>query len=677
MSTSAASGNMVFDKERFALYFSHLLIPAKEGGGEDQEEGSALGRYKLNPPQIYLLNQIADGLNEEGTHIFWVLKAAQQGCTTFSLGALSYWCQTHPGMVFGHIAEDTDHKEINRALLAGMLEGMDDQWSFPVPKNNRVFMQFDNGSRIVWLNANANVSAKKKTGLAQGIGMLGVHGTEIGSWRDERGVKLMMSRLAEHNPNRLYIFEGTSKGAGLFKDYWMDAAQEGATGLCAARAIFLGWWLNPFYAFDLNVKAHQRMHEKYWSGRYSKWEEARVESVYRRYGYRITDEQISWMRWKGDESYRGSEELLLQEYPWVPEDAWVYGAQGFINSVSVSLAQKKAKVRLKEPEFKPVKMNYEIGCDFKVSKFTEIDSGEEEYDLIVFEPPNHSVDKSLERIVISLDPAHGANDESDLAVIEVWRAHTDKLIQLAEYTKVNAPAHHLAWVILELSAFYDASTKVIYELQGGGYAVHDHLKMLRDQITTGYNKSLIQYFQRLDFYRYARPDGRTRAAQSEGYVTSGRNRPFLLDNLRSNFELGRLEVRSLDLLTEMKDTIKEEDGYIKPAYEDNRLFAAAFGIEGWNQVIIEDIRDLDRFSYESWLQAIGQQIGEDGDPFDLSAGRAHLMARVAEWKEGVNAQIAEEKRINRDKALGNFDEFTDNWDQVEEIDSGYLDSDYE
>lgn len=662
---------VVLDSERFSLYFSHLLIPAKEGGGEEVEEGSAAGRYSLNPPQIYLLKQISEGLNEGGAHIFWVLKAAQQGCTTFSLGLLSYWCQTHPGMVFGHIAEDTDHKEVNRALLAGMMEGMREGWSYPIPKNNRVFMQFENGSRIVWLNANASASGKKKTGLAQGIGMLGVHGTELGSWRDERGVKLMMSRLAEHNPARLYIFEGTSKGAGLFKDYWSDAAREGATGLAAARAIFLGWWLNPFYAFDLENRAHIRMHEKYWTGRLSKWEGARVEAVEKRYGYKIKEEQVSWLRWKGDEAYRGSSELLLQEYPWVPEDAWVYGAQGFINSLSVSLAVKRARVRLSDREFGPVKMRYEVGCDFKVSKFVELDPSDEDYDLVIYEPPNTRVDKSMERIVIALDPAHGANDQSDLAVIEVFRVHTDKMVQLAEYTKVNAPAHHLAWVILELSAFYDASTKVIYELQGGGWSVHDHLKMLRDQISTGYNTTLLEYFQRLDFYRYSRPDARRRAYASEGYVTTGRNRPYLLDNLRSALELGKLELRSLELLSELQDAVKEEDGYIKTAYEDNRLFAAAFGIEGWNQVIIEDIRDLEKFSYEEWLKASGIGMDAEGEQTVLSPLKTHLLERVAQWKEGVNAQIAEEKRINRDKALGNYDEYTDNWDEVETSDSNF------
>lgn len=662
----------VLDKERFSLYFSHLLIPAKEGGGEEVGEGAVVGRYSLNPPQLYLLNQIGEGLNEGGEHIFWVLKAAQQGCTTFSLALLSFWCQQHKGMVFGHIAEDTDHKEVNRALLAGMLEGMAPEWSYARPKNNRVYLEFENGSRIVWLNANAQASVKKKTGLAQGIGMLGVHGSELGSWRDERGVKLMMSRLAEHNPSRLYIFEGTSKGAGLFKDYWLDAARGGSTGLSGARAIFLGWWLNPYYAFDLKVKSHQRMHEKYWTGRLAKWEEGRAEAVERRYGYRIREEQVSWLRWKGDEAYRGSQELLLQEYPWVPEDAWVYGAQGFINPLVVSMAQEKAKVRVKDKDLEPVKMKYEVGCDFKVSKFRELAPEDEEYDLVIYEGPNSRVDKQLERIVISLDPANGANEGSDQAVIEVWRAHTDRLVQLAEYTKVNAPAHHLAWVILELSAFYDAATKVIYELQGGGWAVHDHLKMLRDQISTGYNTSLITYFQRLDFYRYSRPDARRRASASEGYVTTGRNRPYLLDNLRSALELGRLEIRSRELLSEMAGTIKEEGGYIKAPKEDNRLFAAAFGIEGWNQIIIEDIRDLERFSYENWLKALGQGIDEDGELVNLSAGRTHLLSRVEEWKQKVKGQIAEEKRINREKALGSFDEYTDNWDEVDSIDNSFI-----
>lgn len=642
-----------FDPERFALFFSQASIPAKEGTSE-----GVVGRVELFPPQIYTLKEIAAGL-ASGEHIFWILKARQQGVTTEILLLLAYWSMTHPGMIFSHIAPDTELKEVNRALLAGMLHGIPAEWRLGSPLNNRTMLEFDNGSRIIWLNANSKKG--KSSGLGQGIGMLGLHGTEIGSWTDDKGLRSLMASLAQKNPNRLYIFEGTSKGAGLFKDYWTDAAREGVTGRSAARALFVSWWLNPFYAFDLSDKKDLRLHERYLgSGRLGRQEEGRVQEVEKRYGYKMRPEQLSWWRWMSAEQFRGREEHLFQEYPWLPEDAWIYGAKGYVSPAAVSIAVNRVKNRAQKIESRPQAFTYKIGPDFQQSGFEPATFEKGAYDLVIYEQPaSANIDKRIERIVISCDPTHGANELSDLGVIHVWRAHTDRLVQLAEYARTDAPAYHLAWVLLELAALYDAQTKVIIELQGGGQAMHDELNKLQSQITTGYNESLARYFEKLDFYRFYRPDGTTRrGASSYHWITTAKYKRQMLHRLQGEFERDKVDIRSIQLLKEIQDTTQGEDGEITPAQDDNRLMAAAIGVMGWDQVIQDDIRDEERFSYGRWLEAIAKK--DDGEEVDPS--EAYLKQRVSNWKDLVRKQIVAANRRAKDVAMGNVDEYTDNWD---------------
>lgn len=649
---------MKFDKERFALFFSNVPIPAKEGGGE----GTGVGRrLELLPTQVYVLKEFAEGL-EKGEHIFWILKARQNGITTESLLLIAMWAMINPGMIFAHIAPDTKLVEVNRALLAGMLNGLPGSWKLPTISNNRVMMEFSNGSRIIWLNANA--SKGKSSGLGQGIGMLGLHGTEIGSWTDEDGIKSLMSSLAQKNPARLYIFEGTSKGAGIFKEYWEEAAQGGATGRSAARALFVSWWLNPFYQFNLADNADLRLHKLYWNGVLTREEAGRVEEVRQRYGYEFREEQLSWWRYMLCEPFKNRAEMLLQEYPWLAEDAWTYGAKSFIKPVSVQIALKRAKVRQRERKTAPQAFRYVIGNSFEESQFEPVAFADGHYDLVIFEGPAPArIDKRFERLVVSCDPTHGANAASDLGVLQVWRAHTDKLVLLAEYTRRDAPAYHLAWVLLELAGLYDAQAKVILELMGGGHAMHDTLELLNNQIQTGFNPGLVKYFERLDFYRYSRLDsaGRTKS-QTYHWITSGKTKEYMLNRLRDFFEQDKLIIHSLALLREIEGTTLDREGEVRPAHEDNRLMAAAIGVVGWLQVIKEDIRDDERYSYASWLGALGQVVKAEGIE-ELDPAAQALSERVANWKSSLKSAIKKAGERERLINSGEWDNYVDDWEE--------------
>jgi hypothetical protein len=655
------------DPERFALFFSQASIPAKEGGGEAASAGEVVRRLELNPPQVYVLNQICEGL-AEGAHIFWILKARQQGVTTEALLLLAYWAMIHDGMIFGHIAPDTELKEVNRALLAGMLRGIPKEWKIGSPINNRTMMEFDNSSRIIWLNANAKKG--KPSGLGQGIGMLGLHGTEVGSWTDADGIKSLMSSLAQKNPVRLYLFEGTSKGAGPFRDYWMDSATKGQTGRSSSKAIFTSWWMNPYYQFDLADRRDCKLHDYWWGrGHMTREEEGWATEIKKRYNYEIKPEQVSWYRWMdGDkDNYKGRHEMLLQEYPHLPEDAWTYGAKNYVRPVQVNLNLKRAKVRQQEHAVQAFR--YEIGPDFENSRFVPCYYEKGAYDLLVFEPPTQNVNKSIERLVISCDPTHGVNEESDLGVITVWRAHTDRLVQLAEYVRTDAPSYHLVWVILELIGLYDAYAKVIIELQGGGYAMHDHMEQIQSWITTGYNESLAGYFEKMDFYRYQRPDSSSRkGSQTYQWVTSLKLKGLMLERLRDYFETDQLEIRSIDLIREIADATRAKDGEIKPAEEDNRLMAAGLAVMGWGQVIKDDIRDDARYSYAKWLEACGKVLA-DGQEEELPPAEAHFRNRIEAWKNNVRGQISAKEARLKDIAEGNYDQYVDEWEDQEGFDS--------
>lgn len=611
-----------------------MKIPSKEGvisaegRGEDDDDAPVLVPFRLMEPQIYLTREVMLGLAQD-VHLFWVLKCRQSGTSTWCLAFIAFWCMSHPGMVFSMISPDTDLRETNRDLLSGMINSLPEEWRQEIVTDNRVMLKFANGSKIIWLNANAKKD--KKSGLAQGIGMLGVHGTELGSWEDEDGVRSLMASLAQRNPNRFYIFEGTSKGPGLFKDYWTGSSGEELE----AKSIFQGWWLHPFYRLDLKIAKHRQLFDTFWKPfpKLSREESRWVPIIKERYGYELTSEQLGWWRFMQKKPFKGRLDHLLQEYPPLPEHAFSYGGTNYVSSSSISFHTKEAKAAGTQARF--FRLSY--GTRFEHLAVKEVDARTGEfYDLTTWEDP---VINNYVRYIVSLDPHHGANERSDLAVIEVFRAYSDSLVQVAEFVTRDWPAVALAWAILELAGAYHAETRVCVELQGGGYAVNDELQRLAREMAEGYDANLVHHFEKISYYRWSRPDATRSQSMSYHWITSHKTKEFMLDRYRDLWEQGKIVVRSPELIAETRDAVKTKEGEVVPSREDNRLMAAALAVVAYFQTIDLDIGVDKAFSRNSSMER--ERSPENETPEGVE--RHYLNQRLTSWKADLASKMAEEK----------------------------------
>ncbi len=231
------------DRATFLAFCERLSIPAKEG---DKETSSALVPLIPMRTQLYVLDEILEGLSR-GIHFFTILKCRQSGITTLGLAFDLYWCFRHDGVIFNFIGDNSKRTNYNRSLLRDFVRSLSKtpEWRQPIEDDNRDMISFGNRSKIIWNNANS----RDEGGLGRGTGVVGVHGTEVGLWKDEEGAASLLSSLAQRNPNRFYLFEGTAQGPNLFRDMCREAERGENT---SQKFIFVGWWLQSDY--DLNLK---------------------------------------------------------------------------------------------------------------------------------------------------------------------------------------------------------------------------------------------------------------------------------------------------------------------------------------------------------------------------------------------------------------------------------------
>jgi hypothetical protein len=574
-----------FDPELLCALCSHVKIPGKEGPEDEDESGSVLVAFDpMLPTQSYVLSEIAKG-KALGKNTFYVLKCRQSGVTTLGLGVALLWCFQHAGLIFCFIADTSTRLVLNRRLCQQFIVSLSKvpAWRQEVEENNRYYCSFKNGSAIYWLNAGSD----DEGGLGRSIGATASWGTELGCWRDEEGTLSLMSSISENNPLGLHVFEGTAKGPNLFKELYDCAAEPSNT---SQGAIFVGWWLHPWYEHHLDNPKHAKRHEVYWQTlpRLTRDEARWVEGIKLRYGFDIRPTQISWWRWHLRERKKDNLMLMYQEYPPLEEDAWTYGGSSFIDGRKLSILASRAMSSRRDGRryfiFDPGD-----GVRFEGSDLHEVNPNTSFYDLVCFQEP---IAGPRVRYCIGCDPAHGAHEEADHAAIEVFLCYSDKAVQVAEFVKRDIPTYQIAWMILHLTGVYnsgESETHLNIEMQGGGVEVYQEIKRLQAEMAYGYTPKLSRYFQKLSHYLYIRGDSTRGQATTLHWETTGKTRPRMLHNFKNLLERDMFELRSEELIKECARVQQLRTGEIESGRENHRLMAAAISSMAYIQLLDLDI----------------------------------------------------------------------------------------
>lgn len=548
----------------FREFIKYIRINSKEVPAIDKL-GAPL---ELWPSQEIALKTVVEGL-ERGAHTFMFGKARQLGMSTFFETLDIFWLATNPGMMGAYVIDKDKNLPAIRDKIRRYFESFPPGFfgkTFKIENDNKEFMGFSNGSRLDFLTAGVG---KKETHWGEGKGYAFCHLTEVAKYGNEAGLESFRATLSESNPNRLFIYESTSKGFNHWRSLWQEFGEDEFR----KRRMFVGWWGNPFNV----VKKNSPAYKVYGVAEPDPKEQELIDKVKNDYGFRVTQEQLAWYR----QEHRSSQsiESLHQNYPWSIEESFVATGHSFFQMHTLQQEVERVKV-IPYHGYK-----YVMGNDFwSVALERIVDKNRiDEVVLRVWEEPDENG-----TYVVTLDPAWGRGEDKDRHCCQVYRCFGDKILQVAEYADNAIDTRQAAWVLCHLAGAYK-NCVINVEINGPGGVIITELENLRErmridpkfEMETGKNEAWDNFLDNARWYLYKKPDH-----WGPGFVkcweTTSKTKAQIMHGMRDKYVTEVVIIQSRLLAEEMMDVIQNGDSIeAPPPAHDDRVFATALAIRTW------------------------------------------------------------------------------------------------
>lgn len=515
------------------------------------------------------LKEIISGM-EIGVRAFLFLKSRQLGMTTVTLALDIFWLAYYPGTLGALVTEHDENRDKFRETLTSYIAAFPKNFfgsKFSILKSNDSFMTFSNGSRLDFI-----VAGRTKENWGEGGGYSLVHMTEISKYGKASGIASFRETLSQTNPNRLFIGESTAKGYNHYKRMWEEFKSDEFT----KKAVFLGW-----YYSDMNIiRKNDRRFAVFGAADPDPMERDLIDEVERLYGYKVSQEQLAWYRWKhSDRSAR--EEDLHQNQPWTADQAFVLTGHSYFQMAVLG----KEYDRCVEIEF--AGYTYHMGNDFWGVVCEQITDPNRlrEVTLRVWETPDEDG-----VYVIGCDPAYGRGEFKNRHGISVWRVFADKMVQVAEYADNETGTRQAAWVLAHLAGAYKQCA-INVEINGPGGVILTEIENLREKALidpkferindNDGNKSWDNFLMSAKWYLYKKPDHFS-ASGMKGWESTSKSKHQMMSQLRDKFVTEQILIRSSLLIKEMMNVIQDGDaiGAVDPNTDD-RVFAMALAVRAW------------------------------------------------------------------------------------------------
>jgi len=322
--------------------------------------------FKFNEAQQLIHDKIEEQLKTKGRVRALILKARQQGISTYTAGRVFWKTYYSPYTRSVVIAHDSATSDALFNMSRNYIDRMAPDFKPVLIKSNAKEIKFahnDSGYRLY--TAGAPEAGRGTTPTI-------LHCSECAFWQsDEKILAGLFQGVSSSNGTEI-ILESTANGAtGAFYRMW-NAAVAGENDYVP---IFLPWHMTREYTME-PPKSFLR----------SKEEEALVEL------YDLTDGQLWWRRMKIGE---GGASKFQQEYPATAEEAFVVSGNNVFN------IEKLNKLELKSAESVRNLNN-------KMKSWDE----EREGSLEIWEAPTHK-----QKFIIGADVAMGVGQDYSTAVV--------------------------------------------------------------------------------------------------------------------------------------------------------------------------------------------------------------------------------------------------------------------
>ena len=557
-------------KTEFYRFLNNVRINSKERGQ------ITLGD-NLYRAQHRFFDSVFTGLQQD-IHDFKHTKSRQLGISTGSRMLTVFWAGVHDGLRGSMVFDTGPHAEEARLELLDALEPLPRLIKFPrIERENRNLIQLSNGTRINF--AAAGVKETKASGtLGRSSGLNFCHCSELCSWAGGDSLTAFINALAQDFPDRLYIWESTGRGYNLWHEMYQGAKDDHRQ-----MALFSGWWAKD----NQIIRRTDPDFERYGIQPPSAREIQRMQQVHQRYGWKITPEQLAWVRRNSNPNPEDSGDAPTEweataaqtaEQAWVDEDCFQLPGANFFSPEAL---QRQATQHVRHKFATYSFYHGDEFIDIKVEKARNSKSIE----LKVWEDP---VEDSV--YVVTADPAFGHNENNDRSAVQVCRCYSDGIEQVAEYAWPLITTDQFAHVILAIAAWYAGERSEVYlmvELNGPGDAVWREIKETIKRVRApGFaarmrERGLGDIFRNLRQYIYTRADSMA-AGRAWQWKTSGDGKETLMNKLQAALENGTLTVRSMAALEEMK-TVQREGASIEAtgSAKDDRVFTLAMAVLCW------------------------------------------------------------------------------------------------
>lgn len=363
------------DFEQFCYKF--LKIKTKEGGIAPLILNAAQKEYAAE-----VFRQIAEG---KPVRII-ILKARQMGFSTVTEAIIYYLTSLQEAKNAFIVAQDSDATGNLYDMFRLYYEKVPDSIKPMSKRNNAKKFTFENPSlrqieqrRNPGLKSKITVQSAEKKVLARSETIHYLHASEVAFWPASKKKKHLNSLMAalSKEPGTLGVFESTANGMDEFKKYWDDAVE----GRNDFTPMFFPWFRMPDYRKPVPPGFELTEEEKELKQRYN-----------------LDDEQIQWRRFTIRNDCNGDPRLFRQEYPSVPEEAFLLSGEGIFDNEYIQRLMNMIAVPGEPHEIDIVKKSIIPDA-----------SGE----LLIFKYPERG-----KRYVIGADTAKGkANGDYDAAYV--------------------------------------------------------------------------------------------------------------------------------------------------------------------------------------------------------------------------------------------------------------------
>lgn len=493
-------------------FLEHLPI-------RDRDTGRMIN-FRLNPNQQIVMDRLK-AQYDKGKPLWYIcLKSRRVGMSALADALLTCHClgkKNAEALIVAHqYKSSTALFQIPKMLVQGL------PFAVPIPTQHKIVFNHPSG------NSTLSLATAGSTQGGRGLTLSALHLSEAAFFPGSDSFTSLIPAVS-YNPDTILVLESTANGrvgpGEAFYQYW-QAAVEGRNEFIP---IFLSWLDDPG-AFRPSSEA---------KGAPADAEEKEVMAFIKARGDHSKDQilqRIAWRRWALETRCQGMVEMLHQEFPITPEEAFVSTNAPAFDKTELSYARSTCKPPLAEGLL--------VRDSATQAHFEERVKG----DWLIWERPDPTC-----RYYVGADPARGeeigesgtVRSTGDFACIVVWNGTTGE--QAARYAARISP-ERLANECDMIGRYYNKAM-ILIELTGN--------LGLWAQVT------MRDRYKYPNLYRWLGRDDKMRNQGNNkrsalGWETNVRTREMAFNAFRSALREERIMVRDRALLAQMENASQIE-----------------------------------------------------------------------------------------------------------------------